>query len=149
MPEGQYYTISYGLIFVMAGIVVLTGFMSILVEAIIGMGSATKSTGNKYLKNYEEITDIINFEGAKKSELDLAGKSFIHNFLDLPEDRTKLSSDGAQMIKSKLDFVADFVKHPNATEELIEKFKALLIEKCPSYEPDFTKQIEKAFKERK
>lgn len=148
MPESKYYIISYGLIFAMAGVVMLTGFMSILVEALMGMKTSQGNSDSKFLKNYDELMDILNFEGAKRSELDLVAKSFAHHFLDLPA-RTEITADTKKKIENRMDFVYQFARHPNASEEILGKFRNLLVEKCPEYEPDFDKHIEKAVKEKK
>lgn len=148
MPESKYYLISYSLIFAMAGVVMFTGFMSILVEALMGMKTSQGVENNKFLKNYDELMDILNFEGAKRNELDLVAKSFVHNFLDLPA-RTEINADSKKKIENRMEFVYQFAQHPNATEDILGKFRNLLVEKCPEYEPDFDKNIEKAVKEKK
>lgn len=150
MTEIKYYTLSYGMLFFMAGFVLLVTTFSILVETIRNLqNSKSKQPQCRLLKNYDEITDIIAYQEAPKKELVLALKSFVKYFTDLPPRNEIAGGDKLKMLNSKMDFVYEFVKHPNTDESVVETLRKELYGKHPDYQPDFEKQIEKALETKK
>lgn len=136
MLDSHYYLSSYVLLFLMAGVVVFPLFIALLFDSLNTRKTRTAKS-ERYITDYGELLDIIQLEQAKPGELELAARSFLKYFAELPERTSTLNPDKMRLVKNRLEFVRDFAAHENVSEETIVRFREALYEKAPDYRADF------------
>lgn len=145
MVQEKYYIASYAVLFIPAIGVLFLSLFTIMIGMLVDSKSEPNSSASKYLKNYTEILDIINFQNAKKSELELAARSFVKHFANFPQRSGVMPPDDRRRLEEKLEVVEKFAKNAAVTEDVREMFKQELLTKFPDYEYDVENALQKGW----